>query len=85
MWRRRCKRYDLPDDVPGLCKIATLDEVRKHDYKLTPGIYVGTRAEDEDVEPYEEKMPRFIEELRGLFKESSRLQALIADDLDELT
>jgi type I restriction enzyme M protein len=79
---RRYKRYDVPDDVPGLCKIATLDEVQKHDYKLTPGIYVGTQADDEDEEPYEEKMPRLIEELRGLFGESSRLQGLIAADLE---
>jgi type I restriction enzyme M protein len=81
----RCyKRYDVPDDVPGLCKIATLEDVRKHDYKLTPGIYVGTQAQDADEELYEEKMPRFIEELRGLFGESSQLQRLITADLEEL-
>ncbi len=81
---RRYKRYDVPDDVPGLCKIATLDEVRKHDYKLTPGIYVGTQAEDEDAEAYAEKMPRFIAELQGLFGESNQLQDLITKDLEEL-
>jgi type I restriction enzyme M protein len=81
---RRYKRHDVPDDVPGLCKIATLDEVQKHDYKLTPGIYVGTQADDEDEQPYEEKMPRLIEELRGLFRESNRLQAAITADLEEL-
>ncbi len=67
-----------------LCKIATLDEVRKHDYKLTPGIYVGTQAEDEDAEAYAEKMPRFIAELQGLFGESNQLQDLITKDLEEL-
>jgi type I restriction enzyme M protein len=81
---RRYKRYDLPDDVPGLCKITTLDEVRRHDYKLTPGIYVGTQAEDEDDEPYEEKMSHFIEELQGLFEESNRLQSEIKSDLSFL-
>ncbi|MGH2541807.1 MAG: N-6 DNA methylase, partial [Ardenticatenaceae bacterium] len=72
---------DRPEDVPGFCKVATLAQVREHDYKLTPGIYVGTQAEDEDEEPFEEKMPRMIEELRGLFAESDRLQAQIMEDL----
>ncbi len=81
---RRYKRYDVPDDVPGLCKIATLDEVRGHDYKLTPGIYVGTEAADADDELYEEKMPRLIGELQELFAESDRLQGLITADLEEL-
>jgi type I restriction enzyme M protein len=81
---RRYKRYDLPEDEPGFCKIATLDEVQTHDYKLTPGIYVGTQADDGDEEPFEEAMPRRIEELRGLFAESSRLQEEILGDLEGL-
>ena len=81
---RHYKRRDAPPDVPGFCKVAALEDVRKHDYKLTPGIYVGTQADDEDEEPYEEKMPRFIQELQGLFAESSQLQRLIAADLDKL-
>ncbi|MCZ7570136.1 MAG: type I restriction-modification system subunit M [Ardenticatenaceae bacterium] len=71
-------------DVPGFCKIATLEQVRAHDYKLTPGIYVGTQVEDDDGEPFEEKMPRLIEELRGLFAESDRLRARILEDLEHL-
>jgi type I restriction-modification system DNA methylase subunit len=81
---RRYKRYDLPDDEPGFCKIATLEDVQAHDYKLTPGIYVGTQADDGEGEPFEEAMPRRIEELRGLFAESSRLQDEILADLEGL-
>lgn len=75
--------HDLPDE-PGFCKVATLAEVQGHDYKLTPGIYVGTQADDEDDEPFEEKMPRLIDELRDLFAESDRLQAEILEDLEGL-
>jgi len=81
---RRYKRYDVPDDIAGFCKIALVDDVRGHDYKLSPGIYVGTEADDEEAEAFDEVMPRMIEELRGLFAESSRLQELIIDDLEGL-
>ena len=74
----------LPEDVPGFCKIAVLDQVREHDYKLTPGIYVGTEADDEEAEAFDEVMPRMIEELRGLFAESNELQGQILVDLEGL-
>src|SRR5690606_36858679 len=43
-------------DIDGFSKAATIAEVQKRDYKLTPGIYVGTEAEDDDGIPFEEKM-----------------------------
>ncbi len=58
--------------------------MRGHDYKLTPGIYVGTQADDEEAESFDEVMPRMIEELRGLFAESNELQGQILADLEEL-
>jgi type I restriction enzyme M protein len=73
---------DAPEDVPGFCKVATVGQVREHGHKLTPGIFVGTQAGDEDDEPFEEKMPRLVEELRGLFAESDRLQARILENLE---
>jgi type I restriction enzyme M protein len=84
LYHRYRRIEDVPEDEPGFCKIATLEEVRAHDYKLTPGIYVGTEAEEADGEPFEEKMPRLIEELREIFAESDRLQAAILDDLEGL-
>ena len=43
-------------DIEGFSKAATIAEVQKQDYKLTPGIYVGTEAEEDDGIPFEEKM-----------------------------
>lgn len=74
----------IPEDEPGFCKIATVDEVKAHDYKLTPGIYVGTEVDDGDGELFEEKMPRLVEELQGLFAESNQLQTEITADLEGL-
>jgi type I restriction enzyme M protein len=75
------KRAGKPEGQPGFYKVASLDDVRGHDYKLTPGIYVGTQANGEDDEAFEDVMPRMIDELRALFAESERLQGLILDDL----
>lgn len=71
-------------DVAGFCKIATLDEIAKNDYVLTPGRYVGLAKKNDDSEPYEVKMKRLASELKTQFKESNELQAQIKDVLKEL-
>jgi type I restriction enzyme M protein len=71
-------------DVPGFCKSATLDEIRKHGHVLTPGRYVGAEAQVEDGEPLEEKMKRLVAQLRGQQAEAAKLDAAIAANLREL-
>ena len=46
--------------MPGFCKSATLDEVRKHGHVLTPGRYVGAEAAEDDGESFDEKMTRLV-------------------------
>ena len=41
------------ENTPGFCKATTLEEIRKHEYVLTPGRYVGAAAQEEDSEPFE--------------------------------
>jgi type I restriction enzyme M protein len=71
-------------DVPGFCKSASLEEVRKHGHVLTPGRYVGAEAQEEDAEPFEEKMKRLAATLREQQAEAARLDAAIAANLKEL-
>jgi Type I restriction-modification system methyltransferase subunit len=71
-------------DVPGFCKSATLDEIRKHDYVLTPGRYVGAAAQEDDGEPFAEKMARLAELWREQRAEAARLDAVIEANLKEL-
>ncbi|MBD3805350.1 MAG: SAM-dependent methyltransferase, partial [Thioclava sp.] len=71
-------------DVPGFCKSATLEEVRKHGHVLTPGRYVGAQAQEDDGEPFEEKMKRLVATLREQQAEAARLDAAIAANLKEL-
>ncbi|MBT5746815.1 MAG: type I restriction-modification system subunit M, partial [Gammaproteobacteria bacterium] len=51
------------EDVAGFVKSAQLEELQKHDYVLTPGRYVGAAAEEEDGEPFAEKMARLTGQL----------------------
>ena len=64
-------------DEPGFCKAASLDEIAKHTFVLTPGRYVGAGAAEEDGEPFEEKFERLMGELREQFAEGRRLEAEI--------
>jgi type I restriction enzyme M protein len=71
-------------DVRGFCKSAPLDEVRKHDHVLTPGRHVGAEAQEDDGEPFEEKIRRLTATLREQQAEASKLDAVIAANLREL-
>jgi len=69
------------EDVAGFCNMATLDDIKKNDYILTPARYVGLPEEEEDDEPFEEKMARLTGELSELFKEGDRLQGEVREQL----
>jgi type I restriction enzyme M protein len=71
-------------DVPGFCKAATQDDIRKHGHVLTPGRYVGAEAVEDDGEPFEEKMSGLAATLREQQAEAARLDAAIAANLKEL-
>lgn len=68
-------------DIPGLCKSTELTELQKHDYVLTPGRYVGAAPEEDDGEPFAEKMVRLTSQLKIQFEESDRLEAEIKKNL----
>jgi type I restriction enzyme M protein len=80
-WRGDGGEYE---DVPGFCKTAPLEEVRAHGHVLTPGRYVGAAAMQDDGEPFGEKMDRLTERLELQFVESTRLQAMIRENLPTL-
>ena len=71
-------------DVPGFCKAVSLEEVRKHGHVLTPGRYVGAAPQEEDDEPFEDKMKRLVAQLRGQQDEAAELDAAIAANLEAL-
>ena len=72
------------EDIPGFCKSAKLDDIKKHGYVLTPGRYVGAAEVEDDGEPFEEKMQRLTAELQECFAESDQLEARIKTNLEGL-
>ena len=68
-----CIAGTLEDDK-GFCAVVSTEEIAKQDYILTPGRYVGIAEQEEDGEPFEDKMVRLTTELAGLFAESNALQ-----------
>ena len=82
-WRGEEEAGDYAD-VPGFCKAASLEEVRKHGHVLTPGRYVGAAPQEEDREPFEDKMKRLVAQLRGQQDEAAELDAAIAANLEAL-
>ncbi|MDB6134644.1 MAG: adenine-specific DNA-methyltransferase [Verrucomicrobiales bacterium] len=69
------------EDYPGFCKSATAAEIVAHGHVLTPGRYVGAADEEDDGEPFEEKMTRLVAELNVQFAESARLEQSIKANL----
>ena len=61
--------------MKGFCKSASLDEIKKHGYILTPGLYVGIEDVEADDEEFEEKMKRLTLELSGQMKKTKELYA----------
>ena len=71
-------------DIPGFCKSATTAEIAAHGFVLTPGRYVGAEEIEDDGDPFEEKMPRLVAELRAQFAESEKLEQAIKVNLSGL-
>ena len=71
-------------DVPGFCKSASLEEIRKHGHVLTPGRYVGVEPQPDDGVPLAEKMASLSAQWREQQAEARRLDEAIEENLARL-
>lgn len=69
------------EDVKGFCAIASTEDIAVQDYILTPGRYVGIEEQEDDGEPFEDKMKRLTGELSELFAKSHELEEKIRKNL----
>ena len=71
-------------DVPGLCKIATTDEIEEKGFSLTPGAYVGVPPQEDDGVDFHQRMKEIHRELLSLQQESNTLMATISQNMEEM-
>ena len=71
-------------DVLGLCKIATIDEIAGHNYSLTPGAYVGVAEVEDDGVDFHERMNEIHTELSRLNAEANVLMSEIMKEWETL-
>lgn len=77
-WRNIDGEYE---DIKGFCKSASIEDIREHEYVLTPGRYVGIEDVEEDGIPFDEKMENMTSELAELFAKSRKLEDEIRKNL----
>ncbi len=74
------------EDVVGLCKRATKEEVREQDYSLNPGRYVGVVIEEDGKteEEFREEILRLNNELITLNSEAKTLENIINHNISKI-
>ena len=72
------------EDEAGFCAVKTLADIKAQDFILTPGRYVGIAEQEDDGEPFADKMQRLTSDLSSLFKESHRLEDEIRKQLSSI-
>ena len=71
-------------DIPGLCKVATREEIKEKNYSLTPGAYVGVAAVEDDGVDFAQRMGEIHRELLTLQAESNELMQTISKNMKEM-
>ena len=71
-------------DIPGLCRIATIAQIAEKDYSLTPGAYVGVAETEDDGVDFTQRMNEIHAELAKLQTESNQLMTKIQQNWEAL-
>jgi len=72
------------EDTIAFCHSATLEEVHKHGYLLTPGRYVGSEQTDESQDSFSARMDLLTEELAELLAKGAELDDQLRNSLGAL-
>jgi len=72
------------EDIPGLCKVATLEEIEAQGWSLNPGRYVGVAEREEDDVDFKVRLEELYEELELLNVEASDLESQISENIQSI-
>ena len=71
-------------DIPGFCKSANIEEVRKNNYILTPGRYIDFKEAEEDGQAFDEKMQQLAATLKEQMNKAKELDETIKNNLSKI-
>ena len=71
-------------DIPGLCKVATVEEIEAHGWSLNPGRYVGIADGDEEDFDFLERLTELTEEFHALSVEAADLSERVTRSASDL-
>lgn len=71
-------------DIPGLCKMATIEEIAGQGWSLNPGRYVGVAGREEDEMDFKVRLEELYEELELLNAEASELESQVSDNIQDI-
>jgi type I restriction enzyme M protein len=71
-------------DMPGFCKSAKIEEIRKNNYILTPGRYIDFKEAEEDGVAFDEKMAHLTGQLKNQMEKATGLDEAIKNNLGKI-
>ena len=71
-------------DVKGLCKSATIEEIKEQNWSLNPGRYIGVPEPEEDDYDFNERLKEYNDELEKLNEEAHKLEKEIKTNVHKI-
>lgn len=72
-------------DVPGLCGVATLDQIEAHGWSINPGRHVGVAESATGEAAFSAELQEHAEQFRLLSAEAADLEAIVYSNIEGLT
>lgn len=72
------------EDIPGLCKVATVEEIEALGWSLNPGRYVGVAEREKDEVDFQVRLEELYEELELLNAEARKLEIDISKNISKI-